>query len=678
MFSDLKKQLASKFETISSNKENLFYIDIDKEKIWELYLNGFTDPAEKQSHTCNCCKSFLRQFGGVVSIENNKVVSIFDIDMDNVEEIYKQPIKNLRDYIHSLPVSDVFFSSFKQLGTNMNMAPGGVIWHHFSVDLDRKFIKNAASIPTIRGEMHSTKDVFKRSLTELTIDASETVLELIAQNSLYRGKEFESMIQAFLKLQKEYKGIPNEDKDNYCWVKSANQSTGSAVSRIRNTAIGTLLIDVSNGVELDTAVASFERVVAPTNYKRPDPVVTPKMVEAARKKIEEMGFIDSLERRYATVEDLNVNDVLFVDRSSELKTVFDELTKETLVNPKSLSKLDEITIEDFIKNVLPTCKSVEVLLENSHMGNMVSLITAKDSSAPSMFKWDNSFSWSYTGGITDSMKQRVKAAGGKVDGVLRFSIQWNEDGKSICDLDAHAHEPKGTGIVPGSHIYYGSNYRKDRGDFRTKMSGQLDVDMINPRSIGIENIAWSDQNKMIEGIYKFRIHNFSGHKNFSGVQAEIEFNGELYEFSYDKPFSNYLDIAEVTYSIKSGFSIKSLLPGKSSISSTQKWNLGTNQYHKVKKMMLSPNHWEETPVGNKHYLFFLENCISDENPRPFFNEFLKEELNKERKVFEVLGGKLKVDSTPNQLSGLGFSETQKNHLIVRVEGNFKRNLKITF
>ena len=77
-------------------------------------------------------------------------------------------------------------------------------------------------------------------------------------------------------------------------------------------------------------------------------------------------------------------------------------------------------------------------------------------------------------------------------------------------------------------------------------------------------------------------------------------------------------------------------------------------------------------------MFFLENCVSDENARPFFNEFLKSEFDENRKVFEIMGSKMKVEYTDNQLSGVGFSETQRNSLIVRVDGNFKRVLKINF
>src|SRR5690606_11463223 len=113
----------------------------------------------------------------------------------------------------------------------------------------------------------------------------------------------------------------------------------------------------------------------------------------------------------------------------------------------------------------------------------------------------------------------------------------------------------------------------------------------------------------------------------------------------------------------------------SKTNSKEKWGVKSNTFVKVKQCMLSPNYWQQS-VGNKHYFFILDKCVSDEKPRPFFNEFLRNDLDSHKKVLEVLGGKVKIEDTPNQLSGLGFSETQRNNFTVRVKGAFTRILKV--
>lgn len=652
MFSDLNDLLIKNIDKLQ--KGGLYKVDVDRDKIFQLYLDGF-DEEYRQEHNCNCCKSFIRQYGGIVSIIDNKVVSIWD--NINAPDKYAKSLENLSQYIHSLAISSVFYNNSTECGTKQSFdKKRGLVWKHFYFSLNSRFITN--DIGEKSNLDNTSKEVLVRSLQEISLESVDVVLELIAQNSLYRGNEFKNTITEFRKLKKQYDSLKTEEKDLFCWSKV--KDVHASVLRIKNSSIGTLLLDLTSGTELDIAVTKFERVVAPTNYKRPTALITNKMIDATKKKLEELGLINSLNRRYANLTDINVENLLFTDKSSELNDVFDMVAKDAIVDVRKMSKVEEISIDDFINNVLPSTKSVELLLENRQFNNFVSLITAEEECK--LFKWDNPFSWSYTGGITDSIKERVKQAGGKVDGVLRASLSWS----NYDDLDLHCIEPDGT------EIYFG---RK-----RSNSGGTLDVDMNaggGTTRTPVENIIWTNEHTMREGLYKVRVHNYNKRDSTDqGYDIEIECNGEIFNFSdHNNPRSQSYGLeVSFTWSRKDGirFNDKNLV---SKTNSKEKWGVKSNTFVKVKQCMLSPNYWQQS-VGNKHYFFILDNCVSDEKPRPFFNEFLRNDLDSHKKVLEVLGGKIKIEDTPNQLSGLGFSETQRNNFTVRVKGAFTRILKV--
>ena len=240
------------------------------------------------------------------------------------------------------------------------------------------------------------------------------------------------------------------------------------------------------------------------------------------------------------------------------------------------------------------------------------------------------------------------------------------------DLDAHCIEPS------CEHIYYGSAARKP-GYSRT--GGQLDVDIINPSKgcPAVENITWGNKSRMKPGVYKFYVKQFCNRGGTEGFRAEIEFDGTIYSFNYPKELRNKEEIvvATVTLNTNGTFSIKEALP--SSTSSKQIWGLTTNEFVPVSVVMYSPNYWDEqTGIGNKHYFFMLKNCVNPDTPHGFYNEFLKNDLDKHKRVFEALGGKMAVESVENQLSGLGFSSTMRNDLIVKVKGSTERVMKVKF
>jgi hypothetical protein len=96
----------------------------------------------------------------------------------------------------------------------------------------------------------------------------------------------------------------------------------------------------------------------------------------------------------------------------------------------------------------------------------------------------------------------------------------------------------------------------------------------------------------------------------------------------------------------------------------------------VELLCLSPNHWSDKPVGNKHYFFMLEKAKCDETVRSFHVENLKDDLLQHRKVMEVLGNTTMIKSDKKHLAGLGFNATVKDEIIGKVKGSFSRMLKV--
>ena len=145
-----------------------------------------------------------------------------------------------------------------------------------------------------------------------------------------------------------------------------------------------------------------------------------------------------------------------------------------------------------------------------------------------------------------TMKERVKAAGGNVDGTLRFSIQWNAGRYNPNDFDAHCIEPDGNEIW----FAFPDGHRSD---------GSLDVDIIEPVPgiPAVENITWPSVQKMREGDYTFFVNCYLHNGGHDGFSAEIEYGGQLYPFTYNRGLrqDENVPIAVVNYSQRDNFKL---------------------------------------------------------------------------------------------------------------------------
>lgn len=669
-FSSLQQKVARQFAALSGGR--LYRTTVEPDALWERYLGSFppgSNPVYKTrtEHDCGACKHFVRNIGGVVGVVAGEPATLWDFE---AEGPFGVVAKSLADFVRRHAIKEPYLHPGPLVGVASSrelLADKSVkTWEHFHVRLPAACVSKGVLIGPALNESRTTYEVLKRSLAEIKLEDIDAVLELIDQNSLYRGEEQRFVLTEFRKIAVQYSKTRTH-KDLFIWESAA--STAASVARIRNTVIGTLLTDLAEGKDLDVAVASFESKVAPANYKRPTALVTKAMIQQAQKKVDELGLGPSLERRYATIDDLTINNILFADRAVRRGltggNIFEDLAASASTDVKKFDKVEEVSIEDFIAKILPKATSLEVLFENQHTGNLVSLIAPADPTAKLLFKWPNGFSWSYTGDLADSIKERVKAAGGSVTGDFRGSLSWfNHD-----DLDLHLSLPG------GREVYYGNKLDLSSGT-------NLDVDMnagSGKTRTPVENIAVQSRNKLNPGMYRLYVHNFSRRETTNvGFEAEIEFDGTVYSFSYPKAVKDQekIDVCTFEYSRQGGFKIIKSLPAAQQ--SRVVWGLSTQAFHKVKLVSLSPNYWDSSGVGNKHFLFLLDKCVNDGKARGFFNEFLRDDLSPHRKVLEIVGSRMRTDETSEQLSGLGFSSTQKASVVCKVTGAFTRTVKVVF
>jgi hypothetical protein len=625
---------------------------LDRDSLWLTFLESFpagTNPRfrERSEYDCSTCRGFVKNFGDVVEIHDGQIRTVWS-GVSASDPVFSVVAAALDEFVGTLPLSGIFRSTEAQYGTRTTrtLRDGQVeVWRHLHGRVEKRHRTTDAG--AARGAFDAAVQVFQRGLAELTQHALGTVADLIDDNALYRGTEHRQAVTEFRSLQNRWAQAP--DRRAFVFANAMNPA-----ARLRNTVIGTLVQDLCAGVDLEHAVRSFETKVAPQNYQRPTALITPAMVKAAMKTIDELGIEESLQRRFARLSDVSVTNVLWVDNDtqSRMKDGIEGLLMQAATRSSAVRLRDakpvETPVATFMKDILPGAATIDLWVATSHEPHFVSLTTGRHPAAPRLFRWDNDFAWSYGGNLTDSIKEKVKRAGGNVTGKLRVSLSWfNHD-----DLDLHVFEPNGT------HIWY--------QDKRNK----LDVDMNAGGAFSrepVENVTWVRD--IPDGEYRIEVNQFNKRESTGvGFVIETENNGRIQHYRHEGAVG-HKETVEVGRMTVAGEVITAFRPGEDmrpGNAGKDLWGITTEQFVPVSTIMYSPNHFDDNEVGNRHYFFMLKGCVNDQPTRGIYNEFLRADLQPHRKVFEVLGDRTKCEPSPDQLSGLGFSSTVRSSVVAKV------------
>ena len=467
----INKQLQEQFDKMSNFK--LYRSSLTGQQVWDLYISSFkSDPIfrdpESSEHKCNLCNNFLRRYGNIVAINDKlETMTIFDIEAD---EEYTPVVNALSKALKKAKIADVFFETFEelkqlpyekcnktndrfQLGVNDNVKQYnkeeadkfGVVtegeirkFSHLHLFLNKKYVDmTGKSYDSIKAEYRDAKNVFQRAMEEISLDTLLLVKDLINQGSLLDGTAHLFKIEAMIPLKEEYNSLKKNETDNWLWEKSYKFN----LAKFRNELIGVLCTELSEGEELNKACQSWNKRVDPANYMKAVAPITKKQIEEAKLFVEENGYTESFNRRFATIDDIKVSEILHSnigkDKIKDV-SIFDNVKSTSTQHKRNeFENIEEVHIDKFMKDILPGCTNVEVFLKNEHEGNFVSLTTANNPDSKPIFKWNNNYSWTFKGNLAgkSQIKEAVKMKGGNVEGVLRCSMIWNESGSDNSDLD---------------------------------------------------------------------------------------------------------------------------------------------------------------------------------------------------------------------------------------------------
>lgn len=652
--------LRSRFTHLSNNHD-LFQTDVTGDEIWAAYLASFPEGTNpifrvRTHYDGSIDRSVIRRIGNVVALIDGELRSIWDFAEGELPFPFDVVAAGMRDAAMSKPVTNLYLSDIAELGCESNIERlennDTLTWNHFHVTVNPRLVK-PGEYAAIRGQWRTDLAVFRRALDELTLDALNTIMELIEAKSLYRGDQYEKAVRTFREHKQSWLALGDNEDAKAIYLLSNYKDRLSA--DFRGSAIGSLAVDLSAGRPLEAAVASFDLKVAPGNYRHSTAIITSGMVDRAMETIRSLNLEPALERRHAYLSDLTINNVIWADRkaSFKMKGGVESLLRQETDSSAEVTGVVDITSADFLLNIVPKARSMEVRVLNEHTGNLVSLTAPVHADSERLFQWDNNFGWSYNGNVTDSIRERVKAAGGNVDAAFRVSLSWfNHD-----DLDLHCFIRPTTG--PHAHINF------------SQPMGILDVDMnAHPSRLSrqpVENMAFRT---LSDGDMDFMVHSYQYRESGDvGFELQVELNGQVEHFRYQQAVRHREQVHVFSYRIQNGIARRiganpQLVNG---LRSQTVWGIKTNTFVPVQMLLHSPNYWDDQTNGNHHLFFILKDCLNDQPARGIFNEFLRSELHTHRKVFEVLADKTKCAVTDQQLSGLGFSSTIRNHATVRVD-----------
>lgn len=440
-FTYLQEAVKAHFaRTMDSFGPHLYTVDIDGDKLYEIYLKNLP-VQERKGHTCNCCKDFIRKFGNLAVLTPNdgiQISAVWPASLDSVPEIYRDSIREMSQAVNKANVTGVYLWDNVGIGSWGVFHQGG--WNHFHLtpppaNHTRRDM-NASQMMALK------KEDFKCMIAALLDFKQEVVakaLNFLESEALYRGEKFVAPAKFLLNLQEkiETRGGKNQKiRDRFIWQAVAAAPPGWATPR--SGMIGTLLVDIKDGLDFGLVKSRFAAKMDPTQYQRPQSAPSEGNIQQAEKLFRDMGLEPALHRRFMRYDECE-----FLWQPQELKQkkqeggIFGHL-RQNPPQPVNATEMDirgtvNVTWEKFRKKILPKAKQIQIMFGRGEGLPLAGMLTAVHADSPPILKWDSNTnneersqgSWYLYKNGSRPMEWGLSCQWNQVNGVCLLPCNWH-------------------------------------------------------------------------------------------------------------------------------------------------------------------------------------------------------------------------------------------------------------
>lgn len=445
-YPDFEKLVNEYFNLMITKRNKLFTTKC--EGLFDAYLENLPQEA-RQHYNCSTCRKFINKYGGLVTISDMGEIESAIWNDSDVPEFFAQSVKAMKNIVLESKVSGVFLSKNNTLGKPV---VGG--WNHLSITLPSEMVYHSR-LTTAGQAMAEKLEDFKiliAGLLEYPIEAVDQAVTLLKTESLYRSEKCLGIAEWLKDLHMRCDNMKNnENKNNIIWLAVSIAPPGFC--HIKSTMIGTLLEDIVAGLPFDSVSRRFAEKMHPLQYQRPQAQPTAGNIAEAEKIVEKLGIQKSLNRRFATLEEVNkIWTPKEKKESLKNKGIFSHLiTKEKKVQPKIDIPTITMTWRKFSEMILPFAQEIEYLVKEGKY-NFSAILTAVHEDAPPIFQWDseekrNPFSWYVYVDGSDHSRWNLSTGYCKVTGICMQPSMWYDDnshqGKSVFFILEGAKDNRG-------------------------------------------------------------------------------------------------------------------------------------------------------------------------------------------------------------------------------------------